>query len=73
MVKALVSELNKSQIQYAVTGAIAASYCGSPRSTTDVDFIVKVSPRNSSVSYAYSKRPGSTRTRSASKRSPVRL
>ena len=46
MVKALVSEFNKSQIQYAVTGAIAASYCGRPRSTTDVDFIVKVNPRN---------------------------
>ena len=46
MVKALVSEFNKSQIQYAVTGAIAASYCGRPRSTTDVDFIVKVNPKN---------------------------
>lgn len=49
MVKALVMELNKSHIQYAATGAIAASYYGRPRSTTDVDFIVKVDPKNLSV------------------------
>lgn len=46
MVKALVIELNKSYIQYAATGAIAASYYGRPRTTTDIDFIVKVNPKN---------------------------
>ena len=46
MVKALVTELNKSHIQYAVTGAIAASYYGRPRTTIDVDFIVRVNPKN---------------------------
>src|SRR2546422_6668223 len=49
MVKALVVELNKSRIQYAATGAIAASYFGRPRTTTDVDFIVKVNPKNLSI------------------------
>ncbi len=46
MVKALVMQLNKSHIQYAATGAIAASYYGRPRTTIDVDFIVKVNPKN---------------------------
>ncbi len=49
MVKAIVMELNKSHIEYAATGAIAASYYGRPRTTTDVDFIVKVNPKNLSI------------------------
>src|SRR5439155_18200579 len=37
--KALVSLLNKTGYEYAITGAIAASYYGLPRTTVDVDFI----------------------------------
>ena len=43
---AVLSELNKSRVSYAVTGAAAASYYGNPRTTTDVDFIVRIVPQN---------------------------
>ena len=41
-----MSELNRSRLNYAITGATAASYYGTPRTTADVDFIVKVSSKN---------------------------
>jgi hypothetical protein len=41
-----LSELNRSRLNYAITGATAASYYGTPRTTADVDFIVKVSSKN---------------------------
>jgi hypothetical protein len=44
-VSALVTHFNKEKIIYAITGAVAASYYGVPRTTVDVDFVIKVSPR----------------------------
>lgn len=41
-----MSELNKSRISYAITGATATSYYGVPRTTADVDFVVKVSSKS---------------------------
>lgn len=41
-VKAIVANLNRSRITYAVTGALAASYYGVPRTTVDADFKVKI-------------------------------
>lgn len=39
-------ELNASRLTYAITGATAASYYGTPRTTADVDFIVRVSSKD---------------------------
>jgi hypothetical protein len=44
-VKALVIHFNKEKLDYAITGAVAASYYGVPRTTVDVDFVVNLSPR----------------------------
>lgn len=41
-VKTVVSSLNGSRITYAVTGALAASYYGVPRTTVDIDFKVRI-------------------------------
>ena len=41
-----MSELNRSRLNYAITGATAASYYGTPRTTADVDFIVRVSSKD---------------------------
>jgi hypothetical protein len=41
-----LSGLNQSRIDYAITGAAAATYYGNPRTTVDVDFIVSVSSKN---------------------------
>ncbi len=41
--KSLVSLFNKIGYDFAITGAMAASYYGVPRTTSDVDFIVQVS------------------------------
>ncbi len=40
-----MNHLNKSGTDYAITGALAASYYGRPRSTIDADFMVRVLPR----------------------------
>src|SRR5207247_8727191 len=37
--------LNREKTDYAITGAVAASYYGIPRTTLDVDFIVHIFPR----------------------------
>jgi hypothetical protein len=42
-VKRLVEGFNNVKIDYAFTGALAASYYGVPRTTTDVDVLVHVS------------------------------
>ncbi len=44
-VKALVEHLNLSRVDYAITGAVAASYYGTPRTTIDADFLVHIPPR----------------------------
>jgi hypothetical protein len=40
-VKRLIKELNKSQQDYMFTGALAVSYYGRPRTTTDIDIIIQ--------------------------------
>jgi hypothetical protein len=42
----LISELNKSRIPYAITGATAASYYGVPRTTADIDLQARILPGN---------------------------
>jgi hypothetical protein len=42
LVKRLVKAFNAARLDYMLTGALAASYYGTPRTTTDVDIIVKV-------------------------------
>ncbi|MBD3206251.1 hypothetical protein GF319_07900 [Candidatus Bathyarchaeota archaeon] len=39
--KRLIKELNKSQQDYMFTGALAVSYYGRPRTTTDIDIIIQ--------------------------------
>jgi len=43
LVKRLVKSLNAAEIDYMFTGALAASYYGTPRTTMDIDIIVKIS------------------------------
>ncbi len=40
--KSLVSLLSKTRYEYSITGAMAASYYGRPRTTVDVDFIIQI-------------------------------
>jgi len=42
LVRRLVKNLNAAGIDYMFTGALAASYYGMPRTTMDVDIVVKV-------------------------------
>ena len=46
-VKKLVEGFEKEGLDYAFTGALAASFYGVPRTTTDVDVIVAVSAKDS--------------------------
>lgn len=41
-VKRVVKALNKSGLEYAITGALAVSYYGRPRTTMDMDVLIKV-------------------------------
>ena len=43
LVRRLVRCMNNSGLDYALTGAIAVSFYGSPRTTTDVDVMVAIS------------------------------
>lgn len=42
-VKKIVSSFSKEELQYAFTGALAASFYGIPRTTADVDILVVIS------------------------------
>ncbi len=42
-VKKLIDAFESEELQYAFTGALAASFYGVPRTTTDVDIIIAVS------------------------------
>jgi hypothetical protein len=44
-VRVLVEHFNSEKIVYAITGAVAASYYGIPRTTLDADFVVYISSR----------------------------
>ena len=57
-VKAVVDSLNGSRITYAVTGALAASYYGVPRTTVDADFKVRITRQKLSVLWSACERAG---------------
>jgi hypothetical protein len=44
-VRTLVEHFDKNKIVYGITGAVAASYYGVPRTTIDADFVISISPR----------------------------
>lgn len=46
MIRALVRSLNRLGVDYAITGAIAASYYGAPRTTIDFDVLAYASSDN---------------------------
>ncbi|MBD3207038.1 hypothetical protein GF319_11945, partial [Candidatus Bathyarchaeota archaeon] len=46
LVKRLIKELNNSQQEYMFTGALAVSYYGRPRTTTDIDIIIHTRPED---------------------------
>ena len=46
LVKRLITCLNNAGIDYMFTGAIAASYYGTPRTTMDVDIIIHTTQKN---------------------------
>jgi hypothetical protein len=42
----VIAQLNSLGIEYALTGALAVSYYGRPRTTVDVDVIIKAEPKD---------------------------
>ena len=44
LIKRIVKNLNTTRTDYMVTGALAASYYSTPRTTMDIDIVVKVAP-----------------------------
>ena len=46
MIRSLVQSLNRLRVDYAITGAIAASYYGAPRTTVDFDIVAYGSLEN---------------------------
>ena len=51
LIKRLIPSLNDAGIDYMFTGAIAASYYGTPRTTMDVDIIIHITEQNTSYLY----------------------
>jgi hypothetical protein len=51
-VKKLADSLTKEGLDYAFTGAIAASFYGIPRTTADIDILVNLSEKNAKVKLA---------------------
>ncbi|MEM3684477.1 MAG: hypothetical protein QXX17_04740 [Conexivisphaerales archaeon] len=43
-VKKVLTKLNELGVEYAITGALAVSYYGRPRTTIDVDVIIRATP-----------------------------
>ena len=43
-VRKVIREFNEAGFEYALTGALAVSYYGRPRTTADVDVILRISP-----------------------------
>jgi hypothetical protein len=43
-VRRVIRELNRGGLEYALTGALAVSYYGRPRTTSDVDVIIRTGP-----------------------------
>jgi hypothetical protein len=46
LIKRMAKALNDAGVDYMFTGALAASYYGTPRTTMDMDVIVRFSPAN---------------------------
>ncbi|KPV61932.1 MAG: hypothetical protein AOA66_1605 [Candidatus Bathyarchaeota archaeon BA2] len=46
LIRRIVKNFNAAGIDYMFTGALAASYYGTPRTTMDIDIVVKVPPEN---------------------------
>jgi len=46
LIRRIVKNFNTAGIDYMFTGALAASYYGMPRTTMDIDIVVKVAPEN---------------------------
>jgi len=46
LIKRIVNTFNSARLDYMFTGALAASYYGTPRTTMDVDVVVEVTKRN---------------------------
>ncbi|MBI5399715.1 hypothetical protein HZB07_03785 [Candidatus Saganbacteria bacterium] len=42
VLKAIIAKLNKLQIPYALTGGLAVSFYGEPRSTHDFDLVIQI-------------------------------
>jgi hypothetical protein len=45
-IKKLVTALNQEDLNYAFTGALAASYYGTPRTTADIDILINAKQKN---------------------------
>lgn len=45
LTKRIVLQLNRDGFEYMLTGAVAASHYGKPRTTMDIDFIISVTER----------------------------
>jgi len=52
--KRVVKAFNEAGLDYVFTGALAASYYGRPRTTLDIDLVVKMPPRLSTLTAALS-------------------
>ncbi len=46
LIRRIVENFNAAGTDYMFTGALAASYYGTPRTTMDIDIVVKVAPEN---------------------------
>ena len=57
-VRVLVEHFNRESAVYAITGAVAASYYGIPRTTLDADFVVHISSRDTTRFFRGMERAG---------------
>lgn len=56
VLKLVVDKLNKLQIPYVLTGGLAVSYWGAPRTTHDIDIIIEIdSSKTDSIIQAFDK------------------
>ena len=46
LIRRIVKNFNTAGIDYMFTGALAASYYGTPRTTMDIDIVARVDPEN---------------------------
>jgi len=58
LIRRVVAVLNDAKIDYMFTGALAASYYGIPRTTLDVDILIKFTPKDIKFLVAQLKKAG---------------